>query len=98
MDNATLQILKDSIGALLRHGLSFAGTWLVAHGALVAGSQDSFVQIGTGIAMAGVAFLWSLWQKSAQRQKVVTAAVVGEVKGEVKEAASEAKGKFNARN
>jgi hypothetical protein len=73
MDDTTQQVLKDAIGSLIRHGLGIAGGWLVGVNALAPTDQASFVQIGTGVALAAVAYGWSLIQKSTQRKAVLAA-------------------------
>ena len=72
MDTDTQQILTDSIGLLIRHGLTIAAGWLTAHSLLAATDQPSFVGLGAGILCGLVAIGWSYVQKKSQIAKVET--------------------------
>lgn len=64
MDNdTTWTLIKAALMALIRHGVGWTGAWLVTHGAMTQGDETQYVQIATGVAMAGISWLWSVYNK-----------------------------------
>jgi hypothetical protein len=63
MDDETKQIISTAIAAAIRHGLGIIGGGLVTLGWIQPSQTSSFVEIGSGIALGAVAYLWSLYQK-----------------------------------
>ena len=66
MDDTTPGFLETVIAGQARHVLTGVAGGLVAHGALTADQSNSFVQIGSGLALYGIGAGWSWWQKSGQ--------------------------------
>ena len=57
-------------GSFLRWGLTLAAAWLVQHGVWSANDETGYV---TGLTLAGVTLLWSLWTRYKSRIKFLTA-------------------------
>lgn len=69
MNDDTKQIILASVGSLVRHGMTMAAGYLVAHHILDTASQGSFVDVESGLTMAGVAYLWAVLQKRCAVKK-----------------------------
>jgi uncharacterized protein with FMN-binding domain len=78
VDNATQQIVTDSISLLARHAMTVIASILVADGFLQATQQANFVDISIGLLVGVIAIGWSFVNKSLFRQKVVVAAITGD--------------------
>lgn len=63
MDDTTQGIIQTAIAAAIRHGLTVLAGSLVTVGWIQGGQTASFVEIGSGIVLGILAYLWSLWQK-----------------------------------
>lgn len=76
-DTSTSQLIKNAVGAGVRWVLVLAGGVLVKKGIISNDQADIYIQqalpVVIGAAMAGVALLWSLWQKKKANAKIDTA-------------------------
>lgn len=63
MDDTTWTLVKAALMALIRHGVGWTGVWLVTHGAMTQGDETQYVQIASGIAIAGISWGWSVVNK-----------------------------------
>jgi hypothetical protein len=63
MDDTTQGIIQTAIAAAIRHGLTILAGSLVTLGWIQGSQTASFVELGSGIALGLIAYLWSLWQK-----------------------------------
>jgi hypothetical protein len=74
MDTSTSELVKNAVGAGVRWVLVLAGGVLVKKGIISTAQSDVYVSQVTpvliGAAMAGVALVWSLWQKKHSNDKV----------------------------
>lgn len=74
MDDSTSQLIKNSIAAGVRWLLVLAGGFLVKKGMITPEQSDAYISQVTpvliGLGMAGIALLWSLWQKRRANEKV----------------------------
>lgn len=69
LDPQTKALLKDFALGQLRHMMTMIGTALGSYGVLATSDQQAqFVTIGSGIAVAGTAQIWSWWQKTGKPQ------------------------------
>jgi hypothetical protein len=66
VDDTTKGFFESVIAGQARHILTGVAGTLIAHGALQSDQQNSFIQIGSGLAMYVVGAGWSWWQKSGQ--------------------------------
>lgn len=57
-------LLKQLGGAIARHMLTAVAGTLVALGAVSPDQQNNFITIGAGLAVWGIGFAWSWWQKA----------------------------------
>jgi hypothetical protein len=64
------EALKPILAGVVRHALTGAGGYLVAHGYLQSGDSTAF--IGAGMVFAGIA--WSWWQKEGQEKFIAVLA------------------------
>lgn len=74
MSDSMSQLIKNAIGSGVRWVLVLVGGILVKKGIVSSDQSAAYVEQFTpvliGAAMAGVALLWSLWQKKHQGEKV----------------------------
>src|ERR1700691_5385952 len=63
MDETTQGIIQTALAAAIRHGLTVAAGSLVTLGWIQGSQSASFVELGSGIVLGILAYLWSLWQK-----------------------------------
>jgi len=77
MDTSTTELIKSYLGAGVRWVLVLIGGVLVKKGIISDATSQSYVAqftpIAIGLAMSGVALIWSLWQKKHVNVKVDTA-------------------------
>lgn len=60
----------EAVGAIVRAGLNFGAGWLVGHGIWTQSQAEQYVG---ALALALIAYGWSVWQKHGMRSKLVTA-------------------------
>jgi uncharacterized membrane protein YccC len=74
MDTSTSELVKNFVGSAVRWLLVLAGGILVKKGIITTEQSETYVAqvlpVVIGAAMAGVALVWSLWQKSHANKKV----------------------------
>jgi hypothetical protein len=63
MDDETKQIISTALASFIRHGLTTAAGIIATLGWIQSSQTQSFVDIGSGIALGAIAYGWSLYQK-----------------------------------
>ena len=62
-DSTTDSLIAAAFGALLRHGMTIVAGYLVGINLLPGAQQESFVQLGVGLALGALGLLWSYLNK-----------------------------------
>jgi uncharacterized membrane protein YccC len=74
METSTSELIKNFVGSAVRWILVLVGGILVKKGIISSDQSNVYVSQFTpvliGVAMAGVALVWSLWQKKHANTKV----------------------------
>lgn len=77
MEDSTSQFIKNAVGAGVRWLLVLIAGVLVKKGIINSEQSELYVAqampVLIGVAMAGVALVWSLWQKKRAQDKVQVA-------------------------
>jgi hypothetical protein len=70
MDNTTQGVVIQALSLLVRHGLTTLAGLLVGWGALAPAQSANFVDIGVGVAVFLVGYLWSFYISHAKFKKI----------------------------
>ena len=74
METSTSELIKNFVGAAVRWVLVLIGGFLVKKGIISTDQTEIYIQQFTpvlvGFALAGLALLWSFWQKKHANTKV----------------------------
>lgn len=74
MDTSTTELIKNTVGSIVRWVLVLLAGILVKKGIISTEQTEVYVQQLTpvliGAAMAGIALVWSIWQKRHAAKKV----------------------------